>query len=100
MRARAQRQDFSISGFVAAREATERLLHELGLRNYLFDVEPLDDGWEVRLECQSPEGWKTMRMTIAGQLLEQSRDDSATRSQLLAAFRSHFGACTAGEQPS
>lgn len=92
MRARTD-STLSIRGFVAARQATEVLLNELGLRNYLFDVEPLDDGWEVRLECQAGEGWKTMRLTVDGQRLEDSLGDAETRAQLLMAFRERFGAC-------
>jgi hypothetical protein len=91
-------KSLSVSGFIDARQATERLLGELGLRNYLFDVEPLEDGWEIRLECQADSGWKTMRLRVSGHELEHSLHDGAARAQLLAAFRAQFGACTGASQ--
>ena len=83
--------DWTVRTFVEAREATERLLDELGLGTYLFDVEPRDEGWEVKLEYQGREGWKAVRVPIDREWLERSLHDGEARDQLRAHFRQRMG---------
>jgi hypothetical protein len=82
--------EWTVRTFVEARQATERVLDELGLGNYLFDVEPLDDGWEVRVECQLQEGWKVTRVFVEREALERSLHDMQARAGLLATFRARI----------
>jgi hypothetical protein len=85
--------DWTIRTFVEARTATERVLDALGIGNYLFDVEPRDDGWEVKVECQGREGWKVTRVPVDREALERSLHDGAAREHLLATFRERIGEC-------
>ena len=84
---------WSVRSFIEAREATERLLTDLGLENYLFDVEPSGDGWDIHLECEARQGWKVMRLKLAEQQLENALHDEARRSQLIATLRERFSDC-------
>jgi hypothetical protein len=92
--------EWTIRTFVEAREATERMLDELGLGNYLFDVEPRDDGWEVKVECQADEGWKVTRVPVQREAFERSLHDAAARARLLAAFRDRIGVQAAAKAPA
>jgi hypothetical protein len=85
--------EWTIRTFVEARTATERVLEQLGLGSYLFDVEPRDDGWEVKIECQGREGWKVTRVAVDRDALERSLHDGAARERLLATFRDRIGDC-------
>lgn len=41
----------SIAELARAREATTELLDELGLDAYLFEVEPRDGQWQLKVDC-------------------------------------------------
>jgi hypothetical protein len=73
-----------------ARDAVADLLEELGLPNYLYEVEPdghSDVRWRVRIECETPEGWKMTELRVDRPILEQCRlRESAVRRQLLQAW--------------
>ena len=83
--------DWTIRTFVEARTAIERVLEALGLGTYLFDVEPREDGWEVKVECQGREGWKVVSVDVERDALGHSLHDDAAREQLLATFRERIG---------
>jgi len=85
--------DWTIHSFVEARTAIERVLDALGLGTYLFDVEPRDDGWQVKVECQSREGWKVVSVDVERDALARSLHDDAARERLLVTFRDRIGAC-------
>jgi hypothetical protein len=91
--------EWTIRTFVQARDATARVLDELGLGNYLFDVEPRDDGWEVKVECQVAEGWKVTPVPVQREALERALHDGAARARLLAAFRDRIGDPGAAKTP-
>lgn len=88
--------EWTIRTFVEAREATERVLDELGIGTYLFDVEPRDEGFEVKVECQSAEGWKVTRVPVEREALLRSLHDPGARAALLTAFRARIGDGAAG----
>jgi hypothetical protein len=73
-----------------ARDAVAELLEELDLANYLYEIEPdghSDERWRVRVECETPDGWKMTELRIDRPTLEQSRrPGSAIRSSLLEAW--------------
>jgi hypothetical protein len=74
--------EWTIRTFVEARDATERLLDELGLGTYLFEVEPRDEGWQVKLEYQAREGWKVVTVAVDREWLERSLHDELARERL------------------
>ncbi|MEZ5446482.1 MAG: hypothetical protein R3F45_11990 [Gammaproteobacteria bacterium] len=79
------------------REVVNDMLERLGLQTYLFEVEPRDGPWEVRVECATPEGaWQTVTIALDAAQLRASLHDEATREQVLARLASRLGGCGRG----
>ena len=80
----------TVEELTGARDAVAELLEEIGLSNYLYEVEPdghSDARWRVRIECETPDGWKMTELRVDRSTLEQSRRrDAAVRSTLLSAW--------------
>ena len=83
----------SIDDLVQAKEATHALLEQLGLATYLFEVEPRDGPWQVRVECAVDGGWQSIVLDVDVQELLKSHTDSGMFEQLLAQWCGHFAAC-------
>lgn len=83
----------SSAELIQAREAAAELLEELGLDAYLFEIEPRDGQWELRVECAIEEGWETVVLPVPKALLLTGRDDAAARQQLLTDWRERLAAC-------
>lgn len=77
-----------------AKEAVNLLLEELGLANYLFDVEPRSGPWEVRIDCAADGVWHSLTLTVDLAELTEVVTDPAARERLLARWRNTLGACT------
>lgn len=88
--------ELSIQMLAEAREAAGAALEELGLAAYLFEVEPREGPWELRVECAVPEGWETLIVPVDRRQLLASRTDRALRDQLLADWRRALAACITG----
>lgn len=82
----------SAAELVAAKEATGALLDELGLSNYLFEVEPQGNVWRIKVDCATKGGWQSLALTVGKQTLLQSQTDSAARSHLMGVFRQRLSA--------
>ncbi|MFZ5467571.1 MAG: hypothetical protein ACOZAI_09960 [Pseudomonadota bacterium] len=76
-----------------AREAAQEVLETLRLDGYLFEVEPTEAGWRVRIECAIPEGWETVNIEVDADTLVDSRNDGALRQQLVEAWRPRLEHC-------
>jgi len=76
-----------------AKEAAAALLGQLGLEAFLFEVEPQDELWQVKVECAIENGWQTSTLPIAKALLLASQDDAGAREQLLSEWRERLAAC-------
>jgi hypothetical protein len=78
---------------LSAKRAASRLLDELGLEGYLFEIEPRadDEGrWDVRLQWVrgGPSGiWTETSLAIDGASLLASEADRALRARLLGVWR-------------
>lgn len=83
----------SSTELIQAREAAAELLEELGLDAYLFEVEPRNSQWELRVECAIEEGWETMTLSVPKVLLLAGRNDAAARQRLLTDWRERLAAC-------
>ncbi len=79
--------------FVKARDTVAELLDELALEAYLFEVEPRNSHWEVKVECAIREGWETVTLSIPKEVLLASADDKAIRKQVLEEWRARLVAC-------
>jgi hypothetical protein len=80
----------TVHELTSARDAVADLLEDIGLVNYLYEVEPdghSDHRWRVKVECETPDGWKMTELRIDRPTLEQSRRGGSIRSTLLQAWR-------------
>ena len=77
----------SAAQVIGAREAAFALLEEVGLDNYLFAVDPGEDGWEVKVEHPVSEGWASVTLPVDADLLLASRTDRDTRRRIVQRWR-------------
>lgn len=77
----------SASHILDAREAARAVLDEVGLNNYLFTVDPREDGWELKVEHPVIEGWQTVTLPVDRDLLLASRTDQGARRILAQRWR-------------
>lgn len=83
----------SIAELAQAREVVTRILDELQLDAYLFEVEPLEGQWEIKVECAVAEGWETVRLTATREILLRGSDDAVAHGVLLDNWRDALSAC-------
>lgn len=50
----------STDELLKAKEAVQALLESLSLAAYLFEVEPREDQWELRVDCSVDQGWQSI----------------------------------------
>jgi hypothetical protein len=82
-----------------ARSAIQRLLEDLGLRAFVFTVEPKELGWQLSIECASGEAWQTISLDVDPQELRASLLDSSVRERLRKRWSERLGGCERGAQP-
>lgn len=78
---------------VLARQAASALLDALGLDAYLFEVEPQDGPWEMRIECPVREGWQALQFAVDKDRLLASQTDDRARDELMAEWRQRLASC-------
>lgn len=76
-----------------ARELATKILDELGLDAYLFEVEPGEKQWELKVECAVEEGWETVSIPVTKELLLRITDDAAAHQLLMADWHKALSAC-------
>jgi len=77
-----------------SRAAIERILDELGLRDFVFTIEPKEQVWELHVECSTEQGWQTVALPADLAELRASRHDGAVRERLRETWRRRLGECT------
>lgn len=85
----------SIAQLAQARERCAELLEELGLEAYLYEIEPREGLWELRIDCAltRPGTWESTSLPVAAEALLAASEGSAARQQLLSEWRRHLSAC-------
>ncbi|MDT8452565.1 MAG: hypothetical protein RQ936_07475 [Gammaproteobacteria bacterium] len=83
----------STAQLASAREVANELFEILGLRAYLFEVEPQDGEWLIQVECAVDEGWMSTNLYVDSDLLIQSKDKQAVRDQLLQKWGEQLTSC-------
>ena len=83
----------SIAELAQVREVVTRILDELQLDAYLFEVEPLEGQWEIKVECAVAEGWEMVRLTATREILLRGGDDAVAHEVLLDNWREALSAC-------
>lgn len=76
------------------REVVSAMLEQLGLETYLFEVEPREGLWELRVECATAAGeWQSIAIPLDHTELTASLSDDAARKSVLARLAAHVAAC-------
>lgn len=69
----------STEELLKAKETASALLEQLHLAAYLFEVEPRQGHWEVRIDCALDQGWQTSVLLVDKALLLASAHDPGAR---------------------
>lgn len=83
----------SIDELTRAREMVESILDELHIEAYVFEVEPVNQNWEIVIECAITEGWERVRFSATRDNLLGSNKDAATHLTLINDWRERLAAC-------
>lgn len=85
----------SMTELALARETTTELLNELGLDAYLFEVEPHDEVWELKVDCAMATNgaWESFTLIMSRETLLMSHDNAAIHQSVLSDLRGHLAAC-------
>ena len=84
----------SITELAEIREVVSKLLDQLGLEAYLFEVEPKEDQWEINVECAvGDDNWETVQLTAKKDVLYHGADDAVMHEALLDNWGEALSAC-------
>jgi hypothetical protein len=83
----------SMNELAQAREVVSRVLEELQLDAYLFEVEPHEGQWEIKVECAVADGWETCRLSAEREYLLRGLDDAVVHGVLVDNWREALAAC-------
>jgi hypothetical protein len=79
---------------VRATQAMKKLIDAIGLENYVFEVEPKEGSWQVKLECATSEGgWQVITLHSPIELLTNSLEDSESRRELTILWSKALSGC-------
>lgn len=67
---------------VMARELLTRILDELELDAYLFDIEPGEGAWTVKIECAAGGGWERVELSLSNDQLCRASGEIGVMKQL------------------
>lgn len=80
----------SSEALLGARAATERILDELGLRNYRFDVEPGASSFDVFVEHERDGAWHAVRLHEEARVLLDASRDRGVRGEVADRWRARL----------
>lgn len=85
--------NISTRELIDAKEAAADLLEELGLEAYVFEIEPGERQWQVRVDCGYSGGWQSVTLAVDVTRLRASRSNKTMRTQLLEDWGERLAAC-------
>lgn len=77
-----------------AKEAVSTLLDQLGVAEYLFQVEPRNGLWEVCIDCAAEEAWQSLTLTVDVTDLLQVEHNATVRQQLVTEWAAKLYGCS------
>jgi hypothetical protein len=84
----------SMNELAEIREVITKLLDLLYLDAYIFEVEPKEHQWEIKVECAvDKECWETVRLTAKKDILFHGADDAVMHEALLDNWSEALSAC-------
>lgn len=81
------------SDFIQARLLIDGILEELGIDAYLFEIEPHDGQWELKVECAVEEGWGSYHVTLDDAQVQAGFNGDAARNELKQCCSESLKAC-------
>jgi hypothetical protein len=80
---------------VKARETANSILEELLLDAYLFEIEPQDDNWELKIECacETDGSWMSFTIRVPKKYLMDGFDDDLVKSRLFEYWKKKLAQC-------
>ena len=84
-----------------ARETANAILEELQLDAYIYEVEPHNEDWELKIECACnvDGGWETVTLKVPKQMLLDSSQDHSAKQSLFAYWKKKLHSCKLRETP-
>jgi hypothetical protein len=83
----------SLIELARAREVVGSVLEELQLDAWLFEVEPREGQWEIRVECAVAGGWESCRLSAEKDYLLRGADDAVVHEVLVDSWGEALSAC-------
>ena len=83
----------SIAELAQVREVVAKLLDELQLEAYLFEIEPQEGQWQLTVECAIDEGWETVMLKANKDYFQHGVDDAVFHQLLIDEWRQALIAC-------
>ena len=84
--------ELSVNELAQMRETVTALLDELQLEAYLFEIEPEEGQWEIKIECAIDQGWETFRLTAEKEYLLRGAEDAVAHAVMLDNWREALSA--------
>jgi len=75
------------------RETITKLLDELQLEAYLFEIKPQDGQWQLTVECTVDEGWETVKLKANKDYIQHGANDALLHQLLFDEWREALSAC-------
>ncbi|MGD8525348.1 MAG: hypothetical protein PVJ63_03805 [Thioalkalispiraceae bacterium] len=83
----------SVTELAGIRDVIAKLLDELQLEAYLFEVEPQEGQWLLTVECAIENGWETVHLKANKDYLQHGTDDAVFHQLLIDEWRPALSAC-------
>ena len=85
----------SIVELAKARESASAILEELQLDAYLYEVEPRDETWEIKVECacEVDGGWESIVIQVPKRMLLDGLDNDEARHPLFEFWKKKLVGC-------
>jgi len=74
---------------IRAREVIDSVLEQLDVDAYLFEIEPKEGQWELKVECAIDEGWGSFTLALDNPLIKSE----AEQGKLLEQCHTALAAC-------
>jgi len=73
-----------------AREAMQRILDDMGLRSFVYSIDPGEGAWQLRVEYTEDGEWQSRSASVDPVLLRASLRDEAARGRLRDSLRARL----------
>ena len=85
--------ELSVNELAQMRATVTALLDELQLAAYLFEIEPEEGQWQIKVECASGGGWATFLLSADKDYLLHGSEDATAHAVLLDNWRDTLCSC-------